>query len=772
MISGQPQEASGDPTRFAAKRQALLEHYGVLGTPPDTALDRLTRLASSLFDAPFAFVSLIGRDRQWFKSSHGVAVPEIDLAVSFCAHAVQAGEVLVVDDTREDARFARNPYVTGGPRWRFYAGAPLTTADGLAFGTLCVTDTRPRPAFSDAQRVLLGDLAAAVVETLEARAATRELHANGGRYQVVAETASDAIITIDAGSLILYANAAASTIFGYERDELLGHNLERLMPDYLSHLHQAAVARYLETGVRQMHWQAIEVTGLHRSGRELPLEVSFGEHVEGGKHQFTGIMRDISERKRTERALAEAHDALAGRVVELEQARDALEQSNAQLAFDAFHDRLTGLANRALLLDRLGQALERSNRRAAPGFAVMYLDSDRFKVVNDSLGHAVGDKLLGELGDRLKACVRPGDTVARLGGDEFAILLEDAPSADTAVQVADRIQRAVAKPFQLGSHLVHTSLSIGIIMSSVSTGGAAEVLRDADLAMYGAKASGRARHNFFTETMRGFALERLTLENDLRGAAERGELVVYYQPVVSLAERRLSGFEALVRWRHPRLGLVAPADFIPIAEETGLIIALDRWVLREACAQLSAWQRDFPSCPPLSMNVNLSSKQFLRVDLVAHVQRVLADTGVTPGCLKLEVTESTFLRHDEADAAMRGLRELGVKLYIDDFGTGYSSLSYLQRFPVDALKIDRSFVNNLHASPESAELVRAIIAMARTLRLEVVAEGVETPAQLAQLTGLGCGYGQGYLFAKPLPATDAAAFLEKARAGAQLGSAG
>lgn len=749
-----------EPSRPAERRQELLEHYGVLGVPSGAALERLTSLASTVLGVPIALISLIGTDKQWFKACYGLDADAIKPVTPFCAYTLLAEGVMVVSDTLQDDRFFSNPLVTGEPHARFYAGAPLVSAEGLKFGTLCVIDTKPHRLFSEVQRVLLSDLAAVVVETLEARVSTRELHASEARYRIVAETASDAIITIDANSTVLYVNNAASKIFGYSADEMLGHNLDMVMPDYLRHLHQAAMARYLETGIRQMHWQAIEIIGLHRSGTEIPIEVSFGEHVQDGERKFTGIMRDVTERKRAERALAEVHDALGREVSALEQAKRELTKSNAQLAFDALHDRLTGLANRTLFLDRLGHVLERTSRRSEPDFAVMYLDSDHFKKINDSLGHGVGDGLLVELGNRLKACVRPGDTVARLGGDEFAILLEDTTSAESAALIANRVQHEVAKPFLLESQMVHTSLSIGIVMHSVSCEDAAGMLRDADLAMYRAKALGRARHSFFTEAMRLGARNRLTLENDLRGAVGRQELRVYYQPIVSLADDRLAGFEALVRWQHPRLGLVTPADFIPIAEETGFIIDIDRWVLRRACAQLSLWRRSFSAGPPLTVNVNLSSKQFLRPDLVAYVQRVLAETGVPPEALKLEVTESTLMAHsDEVNLIVQRLRAVGVKLYIDDFGTGYSSLSYLRRFQVDAVKIDQSFVSSMYTSPESTELVRTIIAMAQTLRLDVVAEGVETQAQLEQLRAFGCVYAQGYLFAQPLPEAEVYAQL-------------
>jgi len=878
-------------------RLAALRRYNVLDTAPERAFERITALASKVFNVPIALITLVDSDRQWFKSCYGVDLRETERKVSFCTYAIQSDEVMVVPNALEDPRFVDNPLVTGELRIRFYAGAPLKTPDGYNLGSLCLIDTEPREAFGGVQREMLADLAAIVVDELELRNASRALQAgetklrtvietisdaiyikdlegrytlinpagaatlglaaeevlgkhdaelfgegeaaqivpvdhrllatrepvtyervvdtgNGSRlhltskypyyahdgelagligvsrdvtarrqaeraladsearYRIVAETASDAIITVDEESRIRYANGAAEKIFGYAQAELSGKNLTELMPDYLRHLHETALKRYVETGVRHMHWEAIEFPALHKNGTEVPMEVSFGEFRENGKRLFTGIMRDITERKRVERAVKEANETLEARVLErtsqLERAKAELEYANAQLLHDAFHDKLTGLANRALFLDRLTQAVERHQRRSDGGFAVLYLDSDRFKVVNDSLGHATGDRLLTELGKRLQSCVRPGDTVARFGGDEFAILLEDAALVEEATRVAARIQHEVRKPFVLGGKMIHTSLSIGVIMSASCHESAEGILRDADIAMYHAKTLGKARYQVFSKGMRERVVNRLALEHDLRGAIRRGELQVRYQPIRLLKTGALTGFEALVRWAHPQLGTVSPASFISLAEESGLIIELDRWVLGEACRQLGRWQRAYPLVPPLTVNVNLSSRQFLQADLVEFVQGVLEETAVQPEHLKLEVTESVLMEHSDAvTVAFRQFKALGVKLYIDDFGTGYSSLSYLQRFPVDTLKIDRSFIHNMAATPESAELVRTIIAMAHALHLDVVAEGIETREQLAQLDALGCAYGQGYLFAKPLTGDEAAALLQAARADQQ-----
>lgn len=421
-------------------------------------------------------------------------------------------------------------------------------------------------------------------------------------------------------------------------------------------------------------------------------------------------------------------------------------------------DALTGLPNRLLFMDRLGRAIERGRRQSDHQFTVLFLDLDRFKLVNDSLGHMAGDQLLVAIARRLETCLRGSDscarfaaehTVARLGGDEFTILLEDVGDVSNAVRVADRIQTALQQPFDLDGHEVFTSASIGIATSTTGYDGPEAVLRDADTAMYRAKALGKARCEVFDTEMRDRAVARLRIENDLRRAIERDEFIVHYQPIVTLTDEQLNGFEALVRWRHPERGLVSPAEFIPVAEETGAILPIGWWVLREACRQMRVWQSAFGGGVPLTVSVNLSGKQFLQPDLIEQVERILTETGLPAASVKLEITESMIIESAEAVIGkLLHLKALGVQLAIDDFGTGYSSLSYLHRFPIDSLKIDRSFVNAM--SGGRSEIVRAIVGLAHHLRLDVVAEGVGTSEQLAQLRAVGCQYGQGYYFSRPL----------------------
>jgi diguanylate cyclase (GGDEF)-like protein len=433
-------------------------------------------------------------------------------------------------------------------------------------------------------------------------------------------------------------------------------------------------------------------------------------------------------------------------------------------------DPLTGLPNRLLFMDRLNELIARSSAAGEFEFAVFFLDVDRFKVINDSLGHAAGDELLTGIARRLEHSLRCTDTIARLdaestlarlGGDEFTVLLAGARNAVDACAVAERLVAAVSTPFELEGREIVVSISVGVVMADVRYQRAEDMVRDADTAMYRAKDRGRARCEIFDTSMLAAAEERLIIESDLRRAIEREEFRVHYQPIVTLSDRQLCGFEALVRWQHPTRGLVSPDGFIPVAEETGLIVPIGLWVLREACRQMRTWDGEFPECADLIINVNLSARQCLHPDLVNDVARALAATGLEPQRLKLEITESLVLEgSDEVIGILAALRALGVQLGLDDFGMGYSALSYLQRLPVQTLKIDRAFVSGIQ-SAGNAEIVRAILALASGLSMNVTAEGVETADQAARLKELSCEFGQGYFFDRPLTHDRAREVLRK-----------
>jgi diguanylate cyclase (GGDEF)-like protein/PAS domain S-box-containing protein len=571
-------------------------------------------------------------------------------------------------------------------------------------------------------------------------AAEVSLKESEARHRLVVDNALDAVIGMDDTGRIVDWNPHAEVIFGWSADEAIGRVLgDTIIPPRYREAHERGLRKFLQTSEARVLNQSLELAGLHRDGHEFPVELKISLVHEGRRILFSAFISDITDRKEAE----------------------------AQLRQSALFDALTGLPNRSLFTDRLELALKRARRQPDLHIAVLFIDLDHFKVVNDSLGHTSGDQLLVAASRRLEGCLRPGDTVARLGGDEFTILLEDNANLNAATHVAERIQHALATPFMVNDRPIFISASIGIagLAPQENASGTSQLealLRDADTAMYQAKAQGRACYALFGKAMHEQAVARLHLEADLRQALELNQFEVHYQPMVQLGTRQIAGFEALVRWRHPTRGLVAPAEFIPLAEETGVIVAIDRWVLRTACAQLQTWRSKFSGGSELFMSVNLSGRHFAHPGLIEEVGQLLADFPLPPATLKLEVTESAIIGNPQAAAALlRELQTLGVQLCLDDFGTGYSSLSYLHRFPFDTLKIDRSFVHEM-GHGDVSELVRTIVAMAHNLNLDVVAEGIETAEQAAQLEALECEYAQGYFFARPLDPCAAAAWLAAA----------
>ena len=435
--------------------------------------------------------------------------------------------------------------------------------------------------------------------------------------------------------------------------------------------------------------------------------------------------------------------------------------AETELAIQTFRDRLTSLPNRTLFMERLAQAILRTERRKL-STAVLFLDMDRFKVVNDSLGHESGDNLLVQVAKRLRGCLRPEDTVARLGGDEFVILFEDLATINDGLRVAERVSESMKEPFRLQDQDIFATCSMGLALCTLASTLPPDLVRDAEVAMYRAKAKGEGSIEIFDPSMNAQAMERFKIEGELRRALEREEFVLFYQPLVSLRTGFVEGWEALVRWKHPDKGMVPPLNFIPLAEETGLIVPIGKWVLEEAMRQASAWHDNFPTEPPRLMNVNISGRQFQQRELIATVTDALESSGFQASCLKLEITESVMMRDPQASLdAMNVFRGLDIHLVIDDFGTGYSSLSYLKRFPVDTLKVDKSFVDGLGKDAESTAIVGAVISLAKSLGMRVTAEGIETREQLEQLRALNCDQGQGYYFSRPLPAAQAEELLAK-----------
>jgi len=574
-----------------------------------------------------------------------------------------------------------------------------------------------------------------IVRDISARKlAEEDLRVSEERYALAANAANDGLWDLDLITQKVYYSPRWKSMLGYDDGEVSDSTQEwfsRVHPEDLSDFN-AAIGKHIQSEAPQFE---SEHRMLHKDGsyRWMLTRGLAMRNDKGKAYRIAGSQTDITERKRAEE----------------------------QLLYDAFHDGLTGLPNRALFTDRLDRALERAKRRDDFTVAVLFLDLDRFKVVNDSLGHMTGDQLLIGVARRLEGALRHVDTVARLGGDEFVILLEDIEDINHATRSAERIQSQLREPFILDSSEVFTSASIGIAVSTAGYSRAEDIIRDADIAMYRAKASGKARHELFDEAMHGRAVELLKLETDLRKAVDREEFRLYYQPIVSLDSGEVVGFEALIRWMHPARGLTYPAAFLPLAEETGLTALMGAWTLREACGQLKSWQNGPALGRDLWVSVNLSSRQLLQPDLTKVVAQTLSEAQIDPACLQLEVTEGIIMDDPEAaTAVLIGLRSLGVRLPIDDFGTGYSSLAYLHRFPISSLKIDKSFVKNVDSGGEDEVIVRTIVNLAHNLDMDVIAEGVETEEQRLSLKALGCEYGQGFLFSKAVPAEQATALLE------------
>ena len=584
------------------------------------------------------------------------------------------------------------------------------------------------------EEVRRGRVEAAEREAAQAARHVEQLAESERRFHSAFTHASIGMALVSVNGVVLQVNRALCALLGHDESDVVAHRFTEFLFAEDAGILNEQIARVTVHDVESM---SVELRCRHRRGREVwvSLHCGFFNGADVGEACLILQVQDITARRRAE----------------------------GRLQHIAYHDALTDLANRSRFNECLTQAIDRCDEHAHATFAVMYLDFDRFKLINDSLGHGAGDEFLVKVARRIQEHVRPTDIVARLGGDEFAILTENLIDESHVEVLAERLQQVLRKPFLIGGTEIATSASIGITFSRLGYRTPDEVLRDADIAMYHAKACGKARYAIFDARLRDQVTDQLHLEGDLRRALESqtGGLAISYQPIYRLATQELVAFEALARWNHPERGPISPTVFIPIAEDSGLIVPLTNWVIEQSCRQLKAWQSRSPQFADVHMHVNISGFGLAQTTFVTGVTRLLQTAGVQPRHLTLEITESTLMEHlDNAVHTMTQLRELGIGLSVDDFGTGYSSLNYLSSLPINSLKIDRSFVQQLHASAPSSEIVRAIVSLGASLGKSVIAEGIETPAQLQRLRDIGCAYGQGFLLASPLAAAQADALLD------------
>ncbi|RYY23405.1 MAG: EAL domain-containing protein [Sphingomonadales bacterium] len=694
-----------------------LEEYQLMDTPPEDDFDRLVELAARLFDVPTVLISLVGRDRQFFKARVGLDVCETSREVSFCSHAIKRDDILFVPDATRDPRFAANPLVLGFPFIRFYAGKPLITPSGERIGTVCLIDSEPRPIFSAEDRKNLSDLAALVMDRMEMRRLEHMRTVSQARFENIAATSPDAIICSNAEGEITFWNRSAERLFGYTPSEILHHSAGIIVPDSWRRIYEAELGRLGRGERMELSDTTIELSGLRKDGSEFPAEYSLSTWQEGNTTSVGAIVRDVSERRQNEERLF--------RLASL--------------------DALTDLSNRGAWQEQLGETLA-----AEAAATVLLLDLDGFKEVNDTLGHSAGDAVLKEVAHRLNVTCPAATMIARLGGDEFVILLSGNDER-AARSVAEAIVTVIGQPYEFAGQKIEVGVSVGVALAPQHGSVPEDLFGAADLALYRAKATGKSRAQFFKPTFRDVAIARRAFELELRHAFERDEFEIFYQPQICTGSGALMGAEALMRWNHPERGLLSPASFIDVLSAKPIAPAVGEWVLRAACRQAAEWRK---LAPNFRIGVNLFESQFRSGQLLSAVREALADSGLDPEALELEIVENILLRNDPSTLRLlRDLRKLGVGLAFDDYGTGYASLSLLKRFPVTRLKIDRSFIRDVNSDPEDAAVVKAILYLGESFGLELIAEGVETMAQLEFLKEINCAQVQGFLFGNPMPAS-------------------
>ncbi|HVZ84504.1 MAG TPA: EAL domain-containing protein [Terracidiphilus sp.] len=717
-----------------AGRLMALAEYGLDEKELLPDLEPVVHIAARMLDMPIAAVNMIGSDHVFFAASHGIGECDMRRDVSFCAHAITQDDVMVVLDATIDQRFHDNPLVTTEGGIRFYAGVPLHSPSGHALGALCVIDSRPRSSFSPQDRERLKDLARLASDKLELRRIESVRHGGAFQLEDIAANSPSAIVCFDAGHIITFFNSAARALFGYAASEIVGQPLTHLIAAANGHPLIEAINQVICTQPPAIGGSVKEATGTRKDGSRFPIEASFFCWSQRGQRHFGAMFTDLTERHSREDEIYRL----------------------------ANFDMLTGAANRDLLQRRMEDELAAS----AP-LALLAIDLDNFKDINDTLGASAGDYVLTIVADRIQQRARPIDTVSRVGGDEFCVLLAQTGDRHLATSAAEAIIAAISRPVRIGSHEVRVEASCGIALAPEHGVTAEELMGHADLALYQAKTRGSGSSFVFVPSLREDAISRRRYDAELHRAVERNEFELYYQPQVCIADQRIIGAEALLRWNHPERGLLTPGAFLASLEFSSLAPIVGNWVMETACAQWAAWRTQPAPLPRIA--VNLFAAQFYGGDLDQRVAAIIAKHQMPHEALELEITENTLLDQENHIVAMlEKLRAIGVSIAFDDFGTGYASLSLLKNYPLTLIKIDQSFIRTLCSSQRDEATVSATIALARNYNLEVIAEGVETAEQCAALARLGCDKVQGYLYGKPMPAARFLACLSSQGEGLQV----
>jgi diguanylate cyclase (GGDEF)-like protein/PAS domain S-box-containing protein len=702
----------------------------------DEFLQLVHRSIKTILNAENFFVALFDEKTelltmQFFVDKYDPTPPPVKVGRGLTAYVFKQGKPMMFTSAQFQELIAQGEVETVGTDSPIWLGVPLKTPAGQ-IGVLVVQDYENVDAYSQRDLDLLSSVADQIALAIERKRGEEALRLSQERYDLVTRATSDAVWDWNLLTDGMWWNEGFEKLFGYKRHEI-GSDIkswtDRIHPEDAEQVIRD-IHHHVQGGAH--NW--VDEYRFRRRDGTYAFVIDRGYVVYDEFHnpiRMLGSMMDVTERKSLEK----------------------------QLTHQALHDPLTKIPNRALFRDRVDHALAKLPRSKS-SLAVLFLDLDNFKGINDSLGHAAGDRLLVSVAERLQDCLRTTDTAARLGGDEFAILVEAIHNSEETIMIAERIQAMFQEPFEIEGKMTRVNTSIGIASSAADIVNSEELLRNADLAMYMAKNKGKGRYVIFEPEMHQALMERIALEEDLRKAVENNEFVIHYQPIVDLQSEDMLGMEALARWIHPKFGMLGPLKFIPIAEETNLIVPLGEWILTEACRQTQEWREKLAEGLDLSVTVNISFKQFQDPGLVDAVKKSLSTSNVPPRCLTLEITESFMIQDTEATITkLQDLKALGIRLAIDDFGTGYSSLSYLQRFPIDILKIDKSFVDKVCSGSDGNAVARAIIMMGDSLNLRTIAEGIEHPEQISALQNLGCEAGQGFHFAKPLNKEDMEAFL-------------